>query len=249
MRFKGWIRLFIALVIINSLLCFFARSWRFDSILIHHSAGASGDLAAIRAMHLQRGWSDAAYHLIFSNGSTKTPAGYLEASSHFKTLDISGATRDTVANRRCLQLCLVGNYETDPFPQTLRPALAHALKALCTEFSIPQEKIVFHRDVNNTICPGKYLVKKDIFHWINTLAEKCPQAIKQQQNKVIAGSSISLQGYPISLLTLQASVSFVFCVIWFGLFRLFRAKRTYRKATSSTGIKKTKHPRKNRHKK
>lgn len=254
MRFKGWLWLAAFLIAINVLLGLFGRQWRFDSILIHHSAGAVGDLDMIRAMHKRRGWSDAAYHLILSNGSTSVPAGFLQATSHFQTLDISGATRNKLANVRSLHLCIVGNYDQNDVPEQLKPALAHALIALCDEFSIPHGKVIFHRDVNNTACPGKHLIKDEVLSWLENLAESCPDSIKKQQLETIASSSLSLSNYPHGLLMIQAMVSFMFLLIWFGLLLAFRPQgRRPRKLSPSRRSSRLqsrsprKKPRKNRH--
>ncbi len=255
MRFKGWLWLLAGLIVLNLLLMLFGRQWRFESIVMHHSAGRVGDYEAIRAMHEKRGWSDAAYHLLLSNGSTSVPLGYLEPTNHFKSLSISGATRDHRANLRSLQLCVVGDYETGEFPKELRPALAHALTALCEEFSIAPEHIVFHRDLGNTSCPGKHLIKDDLATWMQELANDCPEEIKAQHLLAIKTSSLTLSSYPTGLLMLQACISLLLFVIFFGLARAFRRPtrhnrrvlQGHRCAATASRLISRKKVRKNRH--
>lgn len=252
MRLKGWLWLIGILVVINMLLSMFGRQYRFDSVLIHHSAGRVGDLAMIKNMHTKRGWSDAAYHLILSNGSTTVPAGFLEASGRFASLSYAGATKDRDANLRDLHICIIGNYEDEEMPEALRPPLAHALVALCDEFSIDHNKIVFHNDVGNTACPGKNLIKNDVLSWMDALSDKCPAEIRQQQLDTIATSSLSLSNYPRGLLVVQLCISFILTSAWLGLVFAFKPKTRKRlvskprKRTKNGRIQRKK-PRSNRH--
>lgn len=259
MRLKGWLWLLSILFILNLLLGLFGRQWRFDSIVIHHSAGKVGDYETIRAQHEKRGWSDAAYHLLLSNGSTQVPIGYLEASNHFRTLSFSGATRNHETNLRALQLCVVGDYESDPVPEEIKAPLAHALLALCEEFSIPTTEIIFHKDVGNTVCPGKYLTKEDVTQWMEELMDDCPEPIEDQHWEIIGTSSLSLWSYPRGLLALHAAVSGIFCAVWFTLLmafaprhkrRAFSRRPSRNRPSSRTASRKKpsrKKPKKNRH--
>ncbi len=237
MRLKAWLWLIIALMALNVMLVLFGRQWRFESIVVHHSAGSVGNYETIRAMHEKRGWTDAAYHLLLSNGSTSVPSGYLEPTTRFKTLSSCGATRNHKANLRSLHLCVVGDYETNKFPKALRPALAHALTALCKEFSIAPERIVFHRDLGNTSCPGKHLIKDDLAAWMRDLANNCSGEIKAQHCQAVATSALTFSSYPTGLLTLQACVSLIFFIIFFGLARILRHPTHHNRHNRSTQLR------------
>jgi hypothetical protein len=225
MRPKAWFLLLVMLLVVNATFALFGRGWRFESIVVHHSAGRVGDYATIRAMHEARGWTDAAYHLILDNGSTNKAAGILEPTGHFLRLGISGATRDHRVNTRAIHLCVVGDYDQDPFPEELKAPLGHALKALCAEFAIPESAIVFHKDVGNTRCPGANLHKADVLQWMGTLADDLPEPLREQHLRAIDASSLSLSNYPAALLTLQGCASVVVLVVWVMLMRLARKNR------------------------
>jgi hypothetical protein len=114
----------IILVITIGILFYIAvPRYRFQAIIIHHSASARDNYASIKAFHQSRGWRDAAYHLILSNGSTSVPLGYLEATGRYRLLSYSPATKDGWCNLLGLHLCVVGDYDQGPVPQQLRPPL------------------------------------------------------------------------------------------------------------------------------
>jgi hypothetical protein len=159
--------------------------YRFRSMVIHHSASASDNYASIKGFHKTRGWRDAAYHLILSNGSTSVPLGFLEASSRYRLLAYSPATKNGWCNLTGLHLCVVGDYDQGPVPQQLRPPLAHALRVLQKKFHLRDSQIIFHRDCSPTSCPGRFITKEEISAWLEEEAARCPRVIKQQQLRVI----------------------------------------------------------------
>ena len=115
------------------------------SIVIHHTASTVDNYESIRKAHLRRGWSDAAYHLILSNGSTEVPLGHLESTWRHRLSLFSVATRSKTCNVAGLHLAVVGNFETGEVPVELRPALAHAVTSLQRRYGIPDDRIFLHR--------------------------------------------------------------------------------------------------------
>jgi hypothetical protein len=179
--------LLVVLVVVNIAIYNYYPSKRFDTIVIHHSATDTGNYETIKKAHLTRGWTDAAYHLILSNGSTEIPAGYLEPTNRYLDMEPSVATKDRESNLRGIHLCIVGNYEKNEFPDELKAPLAHAVRLLQEKYDIGDDYILFHgRDCNATKCPGRHLRKKDLLHWIKTIADDCPVDIMIQQEKVIS---------------------------------------------------------------
>ncbi|MFW6122824.1 MAG: peptidoglycan recognition family protein [Thermodesulfobacteriota bacterium] len=163
---------------------------RFRTIVVHHSASASDNYASIKGYHKTRGWRDAAYHLILSNGSTSVPLGFLEAGSRYRLLSYSPATRSGWCNLTGLHLCLVGDYDQTRVPPQLDPSLAHALQALQQKFHIPDSQILFHRDCSPTSCPGRFVTKEALRAWLDTEAARCPQVIKDQHHRIIDSASL-----------------------------------------------------------
>lgn len=187
--------LFILLIGLGLLLYIVVPRYRFRSIVIHHSASTSDNYASIKAFHRERGWQDAAYHLILSNGSTSVPLGFLEATGRYRLLSYSPATKNVWCNLTGLHLCIVGDYDQQEVPQQLRPPLAHAIQSLQKMYHLDDSQIIFHRDCSPTSCPGRFITKEKITAWLAEEAAKCPPVIEDQQLEVIGSPSISISQF------------------------------------------------------
>jgi hypothetical protein len=163
-----------------------SERFRFSAIVIHHTASAVDNYQSIAEFHKnQRGWRDAAYHLILSNGSTDVPLGFLEATSRYRYLSHSAATKNVYYNLRAIHICVVGNYDTQEVLAGLRAALADAVRQLQQKYGIADDRILLHRDCSSSSCPGRYITKDRLRHWLAEEAPKCPVLIKMQHEKVI----------------------------------------------------------------
>ena len=130
--------------------------WRY--ILIHHTASDIGNMDYYKKFHVeQRGWSDIAYHFIINNGSMNTTVGEIEESTLWAERKPNLSTRSWYANYFGIAVVLVGNLERHEAPPLQREALITLLTNLARRYDIPPERIVGHREIQNTACPGKYL--------------------------------------------------------------------------------------------
>ncbi len=211
------IPLLLLLIAGNVFIMFLQPGLRFDAIVIHHSASMHDNYESIKRYHrTERGWRDAAYHLILSNGSTKeVPLGYLEATERYGALRNSRATRSGWCNANAVHLCIVGNYEEQAFPVELRAPLAHALYLLQSRFGIPDERILFHgQDCSPTACPGKHLDKMSLLQWIHDEKLNVSEDIRRQQRAVLnkAGNGLFTVIFPVMYST-------AIIAMWFYLFR------------------------------
>ncbi len=146
-------------------LCFGAIYWpqRWRYIVIHHSAGAYGDIAFLSRVHRERQAADPIdaipYHYIIGNGNG---LGMGEIESDWRQdLNIWGAhvsARNPDRNFRGIGICLIGNYETQPIPVQQYQSLVTLTKSLMAEYDIPLSNISGHGNVpgETTKCPGKH---------------------------------------------------------------------------------------------
>lgn len=218
LRIIGRFAILAAIVIaLNAALWLCFSYPRFTAIVVHHSASEGSNYKSIKEYHRKaHGWRDAAYHLILSNGKAGVPLGYLEATSRYKRLSYSLATRNRWCNLHAIHICIVGNYDKHPVPPELKPAIAHALKLLQQEFNIPDDRIMLHRDCSSSRCPGKYITKAKLKHWIKTLADKCPENIKRQQAAVIQNKRSPHRPTPriLVIISLSSFVLLLAAFIW-----------------------------------
>jgi hypothetical protein len=189
---RSIIKIFGYLLIIFSIIAGFflvSEKFRFNAIVIHHSASSVDNYQSIAEFHRkERGWRDAAYHLILSNGSTDVPLGFLEATSRYRYLSHSVATKNAYYNLRGIHICVVGNYDEQEMPAALKASLADAVHQLQEKYWIADHKILFHRDCSTSACPGQFVTKEKLQYWLASETDRCPVSIKIQHQKVIDGA-------------------------------------------------------------
>jgi hypothetical protein len=210
------IPLLVILGLVNwAILELFPR-YRYDAIVLHHSASWHGNYGTIRDFHRARfpGVRDAAYHLILSNGSAGIPLGHLEATERYRNLSYALATKNRLFNVRAVHVCVIGNYDQRPVPAELRPAIGHALNSLAQKYGVPRERILFHRDVGSSVCPGRHITKEDVHAWMDQAAAGCPADIQTQQAAVVQQVGLSPWTVPPLLLIGMALFTLLFSVAW-----------------------------------
>jgi hypothetical protein len=115
-------------------------------IVVHHSASpADTDVEEIRRWHMERGFSDIGYHKIITNDGlihTCRPENIVPAS-------VKGKNKGTVA------VCLTGNFEK--YLPTEFQLIALELQILEWKVVHPNAKVVGHRDLGASECPGAFL--------------------------------------------------------------------------------------------
>ncbi|MCR9141221.1 MAG: N-acetylmuramoyl-L-alanine amidase [bacterium] len=155
--------LLLAIVLIAAAGDYWWKEMRWRYILIHHTASDIGNLDYYKKFHVeQRGWSDIAYHFIVNNGSMNTTIGQIEESDLWKSRKANLSTRNWYANYFGIAVVLVGNFERHKPAPLQQEALITLLTNLATRYDIPPERIVGHREVQNTACPGKHLNMNEI---------------------------------------------------------------------------------------
>jgi len=132
------------------------RDWR--SIVIHHTASRRGSAASIDLLHKQRGWDGLGYDFVIGNGSI-TADGAIEVGYRWRKQAIGAHARvhkgdDNWWNEHAIGICLVGNFEERKPSQAQMRSLVKLVKALQRTYRIPTSKILPHRKVGKTLCPG-----------------------------------------------------------------------------------------------
>ncbi|MFC1587614.1 peptidoglycan recognition family protein [Planctomycetota bacterium] len=134
-------------------------------IVFHHSATRQGDLKAFDRYH-RRHFGDkngVKYHFIIGNGSYSDD-GEIEISSRWQR-QIAAAHNHFPENAPdSIAINLVGNFEVDKPTEKQLLAVVRLIRVLMEMYSIPEEKVTIHRDIDNqyTLCPGKNFPQKEI---------------------------------------------------------------------------------------
>lgn len=113
-----------------------------DYIVLHHEAG-EGTVEAIHNYHKSLGWTGIAYHFyVRRDGSIYRGRPLEMMGGHCKGY-----------NDCSVGICAEGNFENE----IMSDAQKNALRALVNELRLtyPDAKIVKHKDLTPTACPGK----------------------------------------------------------------------------------------------
>ena len=114
-----------------------------DMIVLHHAAATSCSADDIHRWHLHNGWAGIGYHFfVRKDGSVYRgrPEGAVGAHA-------------APNNWHSIGICFEGNFETDTMPPAQRKAGRELVQYLVDKYGIT--KIVGHRDLDATACPGK----------------------------------------------------------------------------------------------
>ena len=125
-------------------------------IVVHHSASpADTEVEEIRKWHIERGFSDIGYHKIITADGIihdARPENIVPAS-------VKGKNKGTLA------VCLTGNFEK--YPPTEFQLIALQLQIIHWKEKHPDAKVVGHRDLGPSECPGQ-----NLYEW---LKQKYPE--------------------------------------------------------------------------
>ena len=118
---------------------------KWERITVHHSASNDVSVETIRAWHLRRGFADVGYHwVVRQNGKLEQGRPMNKQGAHVK-----------YHNYRNLGICITGHFEKYPPSEAQYCSLSRLLNFLCFAFQISKDKIYLHKDLANTLCPGK----------------------------------------------------------------------------------------------
>ncbi|MCO7223570.1 N-acetylmuramoyl-L-alanine amidase [Pleionea sp. CnH1-48] len=124
-----------------------------EYIVIHTAAfrGKNCDADTIDRWHRARGWSGIGYHFVILNNRHKDKAdGTLEKG---RELSRMGAHARGI-NHRSVGICCIGHGDYDDFTDAQKTTLFQLVNRLMTQFDIPIEKVIGHREINSLVDQG-----------------------------------------------------------------------------------------------
>lgn len=119
-------------------------------IVIHHSATTSGNVDVFREYHVKTlGWTDIGYHYVLTNGDGG-PDGEVQEGRNilFTGAHAPGRNNDSVG------ICLVGDFTQGKPTSAQMLALYGLIKGLMRRYPIAPNRVLAHKEVNETDCPG-----------------------------------------------------------------------------------------------
>jgi N-acetyl-anhydromuramyl-L-alanine amidase AmpD len=135
----------------------FAGTRKWTHIIIHHSATDTGCAKSFDNYHRNvLKWSGGlGYHFVIGNG-TGSGNGEIECGPRWKAQGVGSHAGVRYYNDHGIGICLVGNFEKERPTDKQIAATVELVAWLCREYDIKPENVEGHRDVKDTLCPGRY---------------------------------------------------------------------------------------------
>jgi N-acetyl-anhydromuramyl-L-alanine amidase AmpD len=113
-------------------------------IILHHAAAKEASPQQIHQVHLGNGWVGIGYHYYVRKDGTIYRGRPEDA--------VGGHA--TGHNSVAIGICFEGNFEIEQMSEAQKKAGRALVQDVLTRY--PKAKVLRHRDVNATACPGKY---------------------------------------------------------------------------------------------
>lgn len=133
------------------------RTWKY--IVLHHTATEHDDVESLHEEHLKRkdrdgqSWMGIGYHFVIGNGHGMGD-GEVEATFRWRDQLAGAHAGSEDYNHHGIGVVLVGNFETVPPSAAQLESVKRLVGFLKREHDITSDRIVGHRDVKATACPG-----------------------------------------------------------------------------------------------
>ncbi len=120
----------------------FNRRNNTDEIILHHAEAKSASVEEVNRWHLERGWTGIGYHFyIRKDGKVYRGRPEWSVGAHAQG-----------HNSRAIGICVEGAYMSETMPKAQFDALVWLVREEMAKY--PGAKVLRHRDVNSTDCPG-----------------------------------------------------------------------------------------------
>ena len=120
----------------------FKRRNSTDEIILHHAEASRASVEEVNRWHLERGWTGIGYHFyIRKDGKVYRGRPEWAVGAHAQG-----------HNSRAIGICCEGSYMRETMPAAQLNALKELIRTLMAKY--PGAKLLRHKDVNSTDCPG-----------------------------------------------------------------------------------------------
>ena len=120
----------------------FKRRNSTDEIILHHAEASRASVEEVNRWHLERGWTGIGYHFyIRKDGKVYRGRPEWSVGAHAQG-----------HNSRAIGICCEGSYMRETMPAAQLNALKELIRTVMAKY--PGAKLLRHKDVNSTDCPG-----------------------------------------------------------------------------------------------
>lgn len=144
-------------------------------IALHHAAAVTCSAADVDRWHKSNGWSGIGYHyFVRKNGDIYRGRPEWSIGAHVQGM-----------NSQSIGICAEGNYDTETsMPETQYNAILDLISDIKTRY--PNAKVVGHREIGSSDCPGKYYPLDDIKNNVNIRSDELTMTQYDEIMSIIA---------------------------------------------------------------
>ena len=132
-------------------------SYKWQYIIIHHSATDEGSSLSFNKSHLAKGWDKGVgYHFVIDNPTNRKQDGQIEVTPRWLKQEDGAHCKASDMNVKAIGICLVGNFHRDRPSKEQMDSLVFLVDKLRRFYHIPLKNILRHGHVptSATECPG-----------------------------------------------------------------------------------------------
>lgn len=144
----------------------FKRRNSTDEIILHHAEASRASVEEVNRWHLERGWTGIGYHFyIRKDGKVYRGRPEWSVGAHAQG-----------HNSRAIGICVEGSYMRETMPAAQLNALKELIRTMMAKY--PGAKLLRHKDVNSTDCPGTK------FPWAEVQKYNTETTAKKEETKM-----------------------------------------------------------------
>ena len=144
----------------------FKRRNSTDEIILHHAEASRASVEEVNRWHLERGWTGIGYHFyIRKDGKVYRGRPEWAVGAHAQG-----------HNSCAIGICCEGSYMRETMPAAQLNALKELIRTLMAKY--PGAKLLRHKDVNSTDCPGTK------FPWAEVQKYNTETTAKKEETKM-----------------------------------------------------------------
>ena len=136
---------------------------KWKNIIAHHSATGNGNAKIFDAAHRRRGMENGlAYHFVICNGTNGCADGKVEVGARWLRQIRGGHVKSETYNANSIGICVVGNFQEGWVTRRQEASLVALIDYLKNTVLKGKPRFRVHRELEQTICPGKYFPAKKL---------------------------------------------------------------------------------------
>ena len=159
----------------------FKRRNSTDEIILHHAEASRASVEEVNRWHLERGWTGIGYHFyIRKDGKVYRGRPEWAVGAHAQG-----------HNSRAIGICCEGSYMRETMPAAQLNALKELIRDIMSRYG--KLKLLRHKDVNSTDCPGVNFPWAEVQHYAEPEKKEEDDEVVEKKNVMLNGKTYTCE--------------------------------------------------------